>query len=156
MKAMPPRYHFRRIAGEAPPPEAWRMLDATVARWVLAHGGSPLLAQLAGWASYAEGRGDSALLLTAEEVGRHGMRMLSTDEVAALQAQPMVAMVASSIETSMKRAVSRPGWASAAATAKAAVIPPTVSAMGYPTRKGALSGSPVTLITPDMPWMIWS
>ena len=59
-------YHFRRLAGDVAPPDAWRMLDATVARWVLAHGGSPLLARIAGWASHAEGHGDSALLLDGE------------------------------------------------------------------------------------------
>ncbi|WEN15812.1 exodeoxyribonuclease V subunit alpha [Rhodanobacter sp. AS-Z3] len=84
-------YNFRRLVGESSPPEAWRMLDATVARWVLAHGGSPLLAQLAGWASHAEGRGDSALLLSGDGAGRHGMRAWSTEELAALQAEPMVA-----------------------------------------------------------------
>lgn len=89
-------YHFHRMVGETPPPEAWRMLDATVARWVLAHGGSPLLAQLAGWASHAEGRGDSALLLSGEAAGRHGMHTLSAEELVALQAEPMVALAGAS------------------------------------------------------------
>ena len=96
MNAPTSSYHFRRIAGESTPPEAWRMLDATVARWVLAHGGSSLLAQLAGWASHAEGHGDSALLLSGEAAGRHGMRTWSTEELAALQAQPMVAVAGDS------------------------------------------------------------
>ncbi|MEO5829503.1 MAG: exodeoxyribonuclease V subunit alpha [Rhodanobacter sp.] len=95
MNAPVSSYHFRRIAGESPPPEAWRMLDATVARWVLAHGGSPLLAQLAGWASHAEGRGDSALLLSGA-AARYGMRACSADEISALQAEPMVAVAGDS------------------------------------------------------------
>jgi exodeoxyribonuclease V alpha subunit len=96
MNAPPRSYHFRRLAGESTPPEAWRMLDATVARWVLAHGGSPLLAQLAGWASHAEGRGDSALLLSGDAAGRYGMRAWSSEELAALQAEPMVAVAGDS------------------------------------------------------------
>ncbi|WP_426690454.1 exodeoxyribonuclease V subunit alpha [Rhodanobacter ginsengiterrae] len=85
-------YHFRRLAGETTPPEAWRMLDATVARWVLAHGGSPLLARLAGWASHAEGRGDSALLLTDDAAARLGMPACTATELAALPAESMVAL----------------------------------------------------------------
>ena len=34
-------------------PEAWRPLDRAVAAWVRCHGGSELLARLAGWASCA-------------------------------------------------------------------------------------------------------
>lgn len=89
-------YHFRRIAGETPPPESWRMLDATVARWVLAHGGSPLLAQLAGWTSHAEGRGDSALLLTGDAAGRYGMPRWSAQQLADVEAEPMVALAGDS------------------------------------------------------------
>ncbi|KQZ79494.1 exodeoxyribonuclease V subunit alpha [Rhodanobacter sp. Root561] len=85
-------YHFRRLAGDVAPPDAWRMLDATVARWVLAHGGSPLLARIAGWASHAEGHGDSALLLNGEAAARHGMRACSDEDIAALRAEPMVAL----------------------------------------------------------------
>lgn len=89
-------YHFRRITSLAPPPEAWRLLDATVARWVLAHGGSPLLAQLAGWASHAEGLGDSALLLSGGAAGRHGMPAWSAQDIAAASAEPMVALAGDS------------------------------------------------------------
>ena len=39
---------------------------------------------------------------------------------------------------------------------RAAARPPTVSQTGKPTRRGAVSGVPVTLIIPDRPWMIWS
>ena len=44
-------------------PEAWRDLDRSVWRWVRAHGGDALLAETAGWASHADGRGHSALPL---------------------------------------------------------------------------------------------
>ena len=49
------------------PNEIWgaqddlRPVDRAVARWVIAHGGSPGLARLAAQASLADGRGDSAL-----------------------------------------------------------------------------------------------
>ena len=71
-------------------------------------------------------------------------------------AQPIVAIAASSMETSMNTASSRSRSASAAAIAIAAVRPPIVSATGWPTRSGAVAASPVMLIIPDMPWMIWS
>jgi hypothetical protein len=35
-------------------------------------------------------------------------------------------------------------------------MPASVSAIGEPTRSGAVSGPPVMLIIPDRPWMIWS
>lgn len=96
MSAPATSYHFRRIAGETSSPEAWRMLDATVARWVLAHGGSSLLAQLAGWVSHAEGRGDSALLLTGDTAGRHGMPTWSSQQLVDVEAEPMVALAGGS------------------------------------------------------------
>ena len=43
----------------------WRPLDRAVLRWTLGHGGSPLLAKMAAWASYADGEGDTALPLSA-------------------------------------------------------------------------------------------
>ncbi len=43
--------------------DGWRDLDRAVARWTLAHGGSPLLATVAGFASAADARGHSALWL---------------------------------------------------------------------------------------------
>ncbi len=45
--------------------EAWRPIDRAVARWVLAHGGPEALAVAAAWASFADGRGDAALMLAA-------------------------------------------------------------------------------------------
>ena len=63
----------------------------------------------------------------------------------------MVLITDSSIETSIKVPRLPSFFASAAEIAKAAVIPPMVSAMGKPTLKGAVSASPVMLIVPDMP-----
>lgn len=73
MSAPVPRHlHFRAVQALEPSP-AWSSLDHAVARWVVAHGGPVALAQLAGWASLAEGRGDAALLLSAEGAQRLGM-----------------------------------------------------------------------------------
>jgi exodeoxyribonuclease V alpha subunit len=70
--------------------EHWRALDAAVARWVRAHGGSELLATTAAWTSLAEGQGDSALVLTGAGAGRHGMAALSADDIEQLARQPLV------------------------------------------------------------------
>jgi exodeoxyribonuclease V alpha subunit len=86
------RFNFRRQAG-VPSAEVWRPLDHTIARWVIAHGGSPLLAEVAGWASYAEGQGDSALPLAVDGAGRHGMRLLYADELLVLATEPMVTAI---------------------------------------------------------------
>jgi exodeoxyribonuclease V alpha subunit len=86
-------FHFR-ILPNLPGAEPWRALDAAVARWVLAHGGSRLLAEIAGWASYAEAQGDSALWLEPETPSRHGLRALSVEELSALAAEPMVTVLA--------------------------------------------------------------
>lgn len=62
MSASPKGLDFRpRSLADAP--DAWRDIDRLIARWVLAHGGSPTLARVAGWASFADGQGDSALML---------------------------------------------------------------------------------------------
>ncbi len=89
----PASYHFRRLANEPAVPESWRLLDHTVARWVTTHGGSPLLAILAGWASYADGHGDSALPLGGEAAGRHGMAPLDASALAKIMAEAMVAVI---------------------------------------------------------------
>jgi exodeoxyribonuclease V alpha subunit len=86
-------FNFRSLPN-LPRAEAWRALDAAVARWVLSHGGSHLLAEVAGWASYAEAQGDSALLLEPETPSRHGLRALSIEELSALAAEPMVTVLA--------------------------------------------------------------
>ncbi len=83
-------YHFHPLADMASAPAAWRALDRAVARWVILHGGSPLLAQLAGWASLAEGNGDSALPLSGAAAGRHGLPALDEAQRSALRAEPMV------------------------------------------------------------------
>jgi exodeoxyribonuclease V alpha subunit len=82
-------YSFAHIA-DAPAADAWRPLDYALAQWVRAHGGSAQLASVAGWASFADGQGDTALSLTGADVGRHGMSPLTTDAVAALRAEPLV------------------------------------------------------------------
>jgi exodeoxyribonuclease V alpha subunit len=80
-------YRFRPMSNLHPPPE-WRDIDVALARWVLAHGGSPGLAHAAAWASLADGRGDTALAL--DGAGRHGMPAPSDADLAALAGQPMV------------------------------------------------------------------
>lgn len=82
-------YNFHSALNQPKDPESWRSLDQAVARWVRAHGGSNLLAEVAAWASYAEAQGDSALPLAIEST-RHGMRQLSEDELSELSKQPMV------------------------------------------------------------------
>ncbi|MEO5812890.1 MAG: exodeoxyribonuclease V subunit alpha [Rhodanobacter sp.] len=86
-------YHFHPLPIDATAPEAWRALDRAVARWVVIHGGSPLLALVAGWASLAEGHGDSALPLTGTDSSRHGMAALDTEARAALELEAMVWVV---------------------------------------------------------------
>ena len=86
-------YHFRPLPIDALAPDAWRALDRAVARWVVIHGGSPLLALVAGWASLAEGHGDSALPLTGADSTRHGMPALDAAARAALQTEPMVSLL---------------------------------------------------------------
>lgn len=88
-------YHFRPLPIDAAVPEAWRALDRAVARWVVIHGGSSLLAVVAGWASLAEGHGDSALPLAGADSARHGMGALDPAARAALDAEPLVCVVGS-------------------------------------------------------------
>lgn len=83
-------FTFRRDAGEFAC-EAWRPLDRAVYRWVVAHRGSALLAQVAAWASLADGQGDSALPLTGAGAGRHGQPVLAATDIERLRAEPMVA-----------------------------------------------------------------
>lgn len=47
--------------------DEWRPLDRAVARWVLSHGGSALLATCAARCSFAIGQGDSAICLRDDE-----------------------------------------------------------------------------------------
>src|SRR5690606_23541689 len=105
---MPVSYHFRRLPGEIQAPESWRMLDHTVARWVTAHGGSSLLATLAGWASHADGHGDSALPLGGEAAGRHGMAPLNGPSLTQIMAEPMVAVLGAGAGDAQAGPVSTP------------------------------------------------
>jgi exodeoxyribonuclease V alpha subunit len=82
-------YRYRRETDE-PAPEAWRPLDRALAHWVHVHGGSAELAQVAGWASLADGLGDAALPLRGEDAGRHGMAPLAEAAIADLRTQPLV------------------------------------------------------------------
>ncbi len=68
----------------------WRPLDRALLRWTLGHGGSPLLARVAAWASFADGEGDTALPLAGAEAGRHGMPLLDDDALVALRAEALV------------------------------------------------------------------
>lgn len=79
-------FGFRRDSGEFAN-EAWRPLDRAVHRWVLVHGGSPVLARTAAWASYADGQGDAALPL---QPPRHGMQALSDAELTLLRSDALV------------------------------------------------------------------
>ncbi len=98
MNAVGGSYHFRPLPGDAATPEAWRPLDRAVARWVAIHGGSPLLAQVAGWASLAEGHGDSALPLEGTDAARHGMGALDAAALAALASEPLVQVVGDGVQ----------------------------------------------------------
>ncbi|MGN2243994.1 exodeoxyribonuclease V subunit alpha [Frateuria sp. GZRR33] len=82
-------YRFQRAPAEmADTP--WRPLDRALLRWTLAHGGSPQVARLAAWTSFADGEGDTALPLAGEQAGRHGAPMLSPEERAAVRSDPLV------------------------------------------------------------------
>ncbi len=85
--------------GDASAPEAWRPLDRALAQWVRAHGGSAQLASVAGWASLADGRGDTALPLTGEDAGRHGMPPLTAAAVTALRTEALVGDGVSTLAT---------------------------------------------------------
>ena len=81
-------YRFERDGAEWSQ-DAWRALDRAVHRWVLAHGGSPLLAATAAWASLADGAGDAALPLADSR--RSGMPPLSRADIDRLRGEAMVA-----------------------------------------------------------------
>ena len=70
--------------------EPWGPLQRALQRWVIAHGGSPLLARTAAWASLADARADAALALAGPDVGLQGMPALGDDEIASLRSEPMV------------------------------------------------------------------
>lgn len=93
VSAAPAGFDFRRHLHEGlgnGEHDELRAIDRAVARWVLAHGGSILLARIAAAASRAEGEGDSVLVLAGEGSGRF-IAALEASAIAALAAEPLVA-----------------------------------------------------------------
>ncbi|MBE5316466.1 MAG: exodeoxyribonuclease V subunit alpha [Xanthomonadales bacterium] len=88
------RFDFRRRLGEGFDGEdgELRAIDRAVARWVLAHGGSMLLARVAAAASRAEGEGDSVLVLAGDGSGRF-IAPLDEDALVELAKEALVASV---------------------------------------------------------------
>ncbi|MEO5628829.1 MAG: exodeoxyribonuclease V subunit alpha [Thermomonas sp.] len=82
-------YHFRQDTVETQVPE-WGALQQALHRWVLAHGGSSLLARTAAWASLADAHADAALSLSGMAAGRHGAPVLDDIDIDALRNQAMV------------------------------------------------------------------
>jgi exodeoxyribonuclease V alpha subunit len=82
-------FGFQRSRGELQE-EAWGPLQRALHRWVIAHGGSPLLARTAAWASLADSRADAALALGGPDAGWQGMPELDADEIETLRREPMV------------------------------------------------------------------
>lgn len=90
-----------------------RAIDRAVARWVLAHGGSTLLARVAAAASRAEGEGDSVLVLAGDGSGRF-LAPLDEDALAQLAGEPLVASVAQAkrmVAHSSDSSAATAGWA---------------------------------------------
>ncbi|MDQ3159790.1 MAG: AAA family ATPase, partial [Pseudomonadota bacterium] len=79
--------------------DAWGPLQRALYRWVIAHGGSPLLARTAAWASLADARADAALALTGADAGLQGMPALGDQEIDALRSEPMVGDGSSDVPT---------------------------------------------------------
>ena len=79
--------------------EAWEPLQRALHRWVIAHGGSALLARTAAWASLADARADAALALSGSDAGSQGMPAFGDDEVNALRREPMVGDGSSDVPT---------------------------------------------------------
>lgn len=82
-------FGFQRSRGELQE-DAWGPLQRALHRWVMAHGGSPLLARTAAWASLADARADAALALAGTDSGQQVMPPLDDDEIEALHREPMV------------------------------------------------------------------
>lgn len=70
--------------------EAWEPLQQALHRWVLAHGGSLLLASTAAWASVADARADAAYALSGADTDWQGLPPLAPEQIAALRAEPLV------------------------------------------------------------------
>lgn len=82
-------FGFQRSRGELQE-EAWGPLQRALHRWVIAHGGSPLLASTAAWASLVDARADAALALAGPDAGLQGMPALGDDEIESLRSEQMV------------------------------------------------------------------
>lgn len=83
------RLHFGPM--ELPVHESWGSLEQAVARWVIGHGGSRELAAVAAWATFADRRGDSALVLKNPGAGHLGMEELTAHQLKALRQESLVA-----------------------------------------------------------------
>lgn len=93
------RRSFFAPMADVPDHPLWGATERAVARWVMVHGGSRNLALLAAWATYVDGRGDSALDLGADNAQHLGMTPLAQEALAALQAEPLVAVLGEEGET---------------------------------------------------------
>ena len=91
-------FGFQRSRGELQE-EAWGTLQRALHRWVIAHGGSPLLARTAAWASLVDARADAALALAGPDAGQQGMPPLDDDEIESLRREPMVGEGSSDVPT---------------------------------------------------------
>lgn len=81
-------FGFQRSRGELQE-EAWGPLQRALHRWVIAHGGTALLARTAAWASLVDARADAALSLVGVDAGLQGMPALGDDEIESLRSEPM-------------------------------------------------------------------
>ena len=70
--------------------DAWGPLQRALHRWVIAHGGSKLLARTAAWASLADAQADAALALAGPDAGWQGMSPPTADEIESLRREAMV------------------------------------------------------------------
>ncbi|MEO6226533.1 MAG: exodeoxyribonuclease V subunit alpha [Thermomonas sp.] len=91
-------FGFQRSRGELQE-EAWGALQRALHRWVIAHGGSPLLARTAAWASQADARADAALALAGIDAGSQGMPACSDEDIDALRSEAMVGDGSSEVPT---------------------------------------------------------
>jgi len=74
--------------------DAWRPLDRAVACWVRAHAGSPTLAALGAWASFADGEGHSALSLLGGSGSPMAMPSLDAERRRIVEGDALVTVVA--------------------------------------------------------------
>ena len=82
-------FGFQRSHGELQE-DAWGSLQRALHRWVIAHGGTPLLARTAAWASLADARADAALALAGPDAGWQGMPPPGDGEIDALRREQLV------------------------------------------------------------------